>query len=192
MFLVTWPGGSWEATAMMAGAAVALYITTIWMALVFWTARDIHQRTRSLSTQLASTALVLFAFLPGHWLYLILRPRLTLADRYERSLEAEAVLLEIADRSSCPKCTRRVKDDFLVCPSCRAELKEPCVECSRPLNYSWIACPGCGRDKAPKEVAAAAATTLAPGPVLSLDPSPRQANQPASPLTQFSGGTPGS
>lgn len=157
MFLVEWPGGSWQATAQGVGFIFAMYIATLWIAMVFWTARDIHQRSRSSSVQLGSALLVLAFFLPGLWLYLILRPRLTLAARYERSLEAEAVLMELADRANCPECSRRVADDFLVCPSCTAKLKEPCVECARPLNFAWIACPGCGAEKEAREPIAAIA-----------------------------------
>ncbi|HEY8491905.1 MAG TPA: zinc ribbon domain-containing protein, partial [Dehalococcoidia bacterium] len=40
-----------------------------------------------------------------------------------------------------------VQDDFIVCPSCRTQLKEACVNCGRPLNYVWVACPYCATDR---------------------------------------------
>lgn len=155
MFLLEWPGGSWQATAQGVAFVFAMYIATMWIAMIFWTARDIHQRSRSFSVQLAATVLVLTLFLPGLWLYLILRPRLTLASRYERSLEAEAVLMELSDRATCPECSRRVQDDYLVCPSCMTALKVACVACSRPLNFAWVACPACGAEKQARQPVAA-------------------------------------
>lgn len=144
MFLVEWPGGSWQTTAALMAAVLGMYIAVFWASLVFWTVRDAHRRTENPVTQAASGLLVLAFFLPGHWLYLILRPRTTLAERFERSLEAEAVLQELQDRSNCPNCARRVQEDFVHCPTCRAQLKEPCTNCSRPLSFAWVVCPSCG------------------------------------------------
>ena len=156
MTLLEWPGGSWEATTTMVVAVFAAYVAFLWMALVFWTVRDIHQRTRDTAPQVISGLLVLFFFLPGHWLYLILRPRLTLAERYERTLEAEAVLQELSDRSACPRCGKRVKDDFVHCPSCRARLKRTCTTCQRPMDFAWVICPSCATEPRKRAVAVAA------------------------------------
>ncbi len=151
-----WPGGSWEATLRLVLTVIAVYYAIIWVALVFWVFRDIRQRTRDPVMQLISIVLVLGGSLPGHWIYLILRPRQTLTELYERSLEEEAILQDLDDQKACPACRRRVRDDFLVCPSCLAELKEPCEACGKPLDYAWLACPYCGHEKAP---------SLAPGPM---------------------------
>lgn len=151
MTLVSWPGGEWQATAKMAGAILAIYLAAIWITLVFWTYRDIRQRSRDPILQTVSVLLVLLFFLPGHWIYLILRPRYTLTELYERSLEEEALLQELEDQKACPTCKRRVLDDFLICPSCRTQLKEPCRSCQRPLSYAWVACPFCGLEKPPRE-----------------------------------------
>ena len=51
-------------------------------------------------------------------LYLILRPRETLAEIYERTLEEEALLQGIEERLGCPSCNRRIEDDYVVCPAC--------------------------------------------------------------------------
>lgn len=146
-----WPGGSWEATVRYLAAVILLYLAAVWVALVFWTYRDIRQRSRDPVIQTVAVLLVLLFFLPGHWVYLIVRPRYTLTELYERSLEEEALLQELEDQKACPTCRRRVQDDFLVCPSCRTQLKEPCRQCGRPLSYAWVACPYCGLEKAPRE-----------------------------------------
>lgn len=147
----SWPGGSWEATVRYLVAVLLLYLAAVWVALIFWTYRDIRQRTRDPVLQTVAVLLVLLFFLPGHWVYLIVRPRYTLVELYERSLEEEALLQELEDQKACPTCRRRVHDDFLVCPSCRTQLKEPCRQCGRPLSYAWVACPYCGLEKAPRE-----------------------------------------
>lgn len=151
MYLISWPGGSWEATVKGVVALISLYLAAVWLTLVFWTYRDIRQRTRDPIVQFVAVLLVLVFFLPGHWIYLILRPRYTLTELYERSLEEEALLQELEDQKACPTCKRRVHDDFLVCPSCRTQLKEPCRQCAKPLSYAWVACPYCGTEKPPRE-----------------------------------------
>lgn len=135
---------SWLTMAEVVGKGIALYVALVWAATAYWALRDIRRRSNDPFVQAAATALVTLAFLPGLWLYLILRPRVTLEERYERQLEAEAVLSELAERQSCPTCVRPVKDDYLVCPACRTRLKEPCDACGRALNRAWLACPGCG------------------------------------------------
>lgn len=151
MMLVSLPGGDWVATAKMVGLVLGLYLAAIWLTLIFWTYRDIRQRSRDPFLQTVSVLLVLLFFLPGHWIYLILRPRYTLTELYERSLEEEALLQELEDQKACPTCRRRVHDDYLICPSCRTQLKEPCRSCQRPLSYAWVACPYCGLEKPPRE-----------------------------------------
>jgi hypothetical protein len=164
VFLVEWIGGSWQATVQLIALVIGLYVGALWLALVYWTYRDISQRSHDLTTQAAATLLVLFFFLPGHWIYLVMRPRYTLVEKYERSLEEEAFLQELTSVKSCPGCSRRVKDDFVVCPQCATQLKEPCVACTKPLDFAWSACPYCAKDR-PRKVAEKPAAAMAPIPV---------------------------
>jgi RNA polymerase subunit RPABC4/transcription elongation factor Spt4 len=151
MFLISWPGGSWEETLKYAIVFAVIFLSAFWIAIVFWTYRDIRQRTRDPILQTVSVLLVLIFNFPGHWIYLIVRPRQTLTELYERSLEEEALLQELEDQKACPTCKRRVKDEYLVCPSCRTQLKEACRQCAKPLSYAWVACPYCGLEKPPRE-----------------------------------------
>jgi RNA polymerase subunit RPABC4/transcription elongation factor Spt4 len=80
---------------------------------------------------------------PGLLIYLLLRPRETLAEAYERSLEEEALLQEIEDKPVCPTCGIRVREDWQVCPSCHTRLKKACIQCHRLLELSWNICPHC-------------------------------------------------
>jgi hypothetical protein len=93
---------------------------------------------------------VLVFNLPGMFLYLILRPKDTIADRYDRQLEAEALLHEIQEQATCPSCRRRVEDAFVACPYCRSTLRMPCESCQKPLLARWVVCPYCGADRGPQ------------------------------------------
>lgn len=142
-----WPGGSWQNSAKILAAALITYIIVLWISAIIWVFRDIRERTRDPFFQAMAVFVVLVFNLPGLWLYLILRPQLTLAEAYARSLEEEALLQELEDQKACPNCRRRIADDFLVCPSCQTQLKEACIKCARPLSYSWNACPYCATPK---------------------------------------------
>lgn len=186
MFLVSWPGGSWEATAKYGGVFVAIFLGAFWVATIFWTYRDIRQRTRDPVLQTAAVLLVLVFNFPGHWIYLIVRPRYTLTELYERSLEEEALLQELEDQKACPTCRRRVKEEYLVCPSCRTQLKEACRQCSKPLSYAWVACPYCGLEKPPREgFGPKPVRGPVPRPVQSVPaPAPQPRAAPATPIAQ--------
>ncbi len=179
MFGVSW--SDFEGEVRLAAYVFVFYLFVLWLAIGFWTYRDIRQRSRDPFVQSAAVLLVLAFFLPGHWLYLILRPRYTLVELYERSLEEEALLQELEDQKSCPTCKRRVQDDFLMCPSCKTSLKEPCRSCQKPLSYAWVTCPYCGQEKPPREhmgarpVRAPARPVQAPAPVLASAPAQPQA-----------------
>ena len=140
---VSWPGGSWQDTAKLAGALVATYIVVLWVAALIWVYRDIRDRSRDPFYHAVAVFVVLVFNLPGLWLYLILRPKVTLGESYERTLEEEALLQELEDQKGCPTCHRRVLDEYIVCPTCTTQLKEPCPQCAKPLSYSWAACPFC-------------------------------------------------
>ncbi len=141
----------YEGAARLVAYVLVFYLGVLWLTIAFWTYRDIRQRSRDPIVQSAAVLLVLAFFLPGHWVYLILRPRHTLVELYERSLEEEALLQELEDQKSCPSCKRRVREEYLICPSCRTSLKESCRSCQKPLSYAWIACPFCGTEKPPRE-----------------------------------------
>jgi RNA polymerase subunit RPABC4/transcription elongation factor Spt4 len=126
--------------------ALGAYLFALYLGLVVWTARDVASRTRDWLVRVLHVLLVAVFNLPGLVLYIVLRPRETLADAYARALEEEALLQDIENQSSCPSCRRRVAQDFAVCPYCRASLKSRCPSCDRLLNQSWEVCPYCGHE----------------------------------------------
>jgi len=145
-------------------ALVGAYAAAFWFCLVVWTFRDIQKRSRDALVQVLATALVLLFNVPGLILYTILRPPETLAESYARSLEEESLIQDIEERQSCPSCKRRVQSDFVVCPTCRAQLKRPCSHCNHLLQLGWRVCPYCGEDVAPE----AAVGTPSPTPLRTL------------------------
>ena len=120
--------------------------------MTIWTFRDIRARSRDILAQILATILVIVLPIVGLVVYLMIRPRETLADAYERSLEQEALLQAIEEPEECPGCGQRVKGDYLYCPSCHTRLKKACSACNRPIHLSWSLCPYCGSSVTPQVV----------------------------------------
>jgi len=110
---------------------------------MIWTFRDIRARTRDVFAWLLATLLVLVTGPIGLLLYLLLRPRETLAQSYDRQLEEEALLRDITARRACPSCQAVTEPDWLICPQCHTQLRATCAECGRPLELNWKVCPYC-------------------------------------------------
>ncbi|RME44099.1 MAG: zinc ribbon domain-containing protein [Chloroflexi bacterium] len=138
-----------EVAALCFGAFMAAF----WISLVVWTFRDIRSRTHDIFFQLLSVLLVLVFNVLGLFLYLILRPKETLAERYERALAEEALLQDIEERPVCPSCGVRVASDFMLCPACHTQLKHHCDACGRLNELKWKVCPYCGHVHEPAEAA---------------------------------------
>jgi RNA polymerase subunit RPABC4/transcription elongation factor Spt4 len=127
----------------VAVACMTALLVAFWIGLVIWTFRDIRARTRDVFAWLLATVLVLVTGPIGLLLYLLLRPRETLAQSYDRQLEEEALLRDITTRRACPSCQAVTEADWLICPNCRTELRRTCEECGRPLELNWKVCPYC-------------------------------------------------
>lgn len=132
--------------------AVTVYagfiVIAFWLALVIWTFRDMRARSRDTLAQLGMALLVAVLTVPGLLIYLLLRPRETLGESYERSLEEEALLQEIEEKPKCPGCSQRVQDNWQACPHCHTRLKKPCIRCGNMLELSWQLCPYCATPQA--------------------------------------------
>ena len=126
--------------ATMATGAV---LAALWMGIVLWTLRDMRARSRDVLAQWAATAMVAVLNVFGLIIYLMLRPRETLAEAYERSLEEEALLQGIEDKPMCPGCGRPANSLWQICPHCHTRLKKPCINCNQLLDLPWTLCPYC-------------------------------------------------
>ena len=125
-------------------AFVGAFSLALWISLIIWTWRDVRQRSRDIFAIMLATLMVVIFGPLGLILYFLLRPPVTLAELYERSLEEEALLQDLEERPRCPGCSRQVKDEWLICPDCHTTLKKVCPSCRQGLNLNWNVCPFCG------------------------------------------------
>lgn len=143
------------------------YLFAVWVSMIIWTVRDIRSRSRDIFAQMLAVALVLIFNVAGLLLYFILRPRETLAEKYERELAEEAMLQDIEERQVCPVCRHKIMAEYLVCPNCHTKLHKKCEHCGRVLNLKWGVCPYCGQ---PQTVPAAPRVVVEPAPRPPLPP----------------------
>jgi hypothetical protein len=120
------------------------FFIALWISLVIWTFRDVRSRSRDVFAILLATLMVVIFGPLGLILYFLLRPSVTLAELYERSLEEEALLQDLEERPRCPGCSRQVDEAWIVCPDCHTTLKKICPSCQKGLHLRWNICPFCG------------------------------------------------
>jgi len=120
------------------------FLAALWLSLVLWTYRDIRRRARDPLARILAVLVTAVLFIPGIVIYLILRPTQTLEDEYQQTLEEEALLQSIEESLICPGCSRRIKDNWILCPSCHTKLKKSCQACGRLMELPWNLCPYCG------------------------------------------------
>ena len=68
----------------------------LYFSLLVWTARDVSARSRDGLVRLVAVALVLLLNAFGLLIYVLLRPRETIAERYERELVEEILVREVS------------------------------------------------------------------------------------------------
>ena len=124
-------------------AFAAAFMIALWVSMIIWTFRDVRSRSRDVFAILLATLMVVVFGPLGLLLYLLLRPRETLAEIYERSLEEEALLQDLEERAVCPGCRRKIETEWQVCPDCHTILKKTCLNCGQLLHLRWNICPYC-------------------------------------------------
>jgi RNA polymerase subunit RPABC4/transcription elongation factor Spt4 len=122
-----------------------LYLLALYLAQLFWVMRDAQQRTENLILPYLAALLAMLPVL-GLFLYLIVRPRETLGEAYERQLAEESLLAEAEQRLVCPTCKERVQEEYILCPTCRTRLKRMCPSCGKLIRPEWNICPYCAKD----------------------------------------------
>lgn len=125
---------------------IAIYLMLLWAASVLWTYRDIHSRSDDVLVQVLAVSLALLMPFAGVLLHMILRPRQTLTERYERTLEEEYLRRDLDEKYVCPHCQRSVEPEYILCPHCHTTLRRRCESCDRVLDLTWSLCPYCGDD----------------------------------------------
>ena len=135
-------------TILSTGCGVV--ITALVASMVIWTYHDMRSRSRDILATILATLMVAILPIIGFIVYLMIRPKETLADAYERSLEQEALLQAIEEPEICPGCGQRLKHTYLFCPTCHTKIKRACPQCQKPLDLSWSMCPYCGASVTPQ------------------------------------------
>ncbi len=130
-------------------AFLGAFLAALWLSLIIWTFRDIRSRSRDILAQILATLVVAILNLPGLLIYVMVRPRETLAEAYDRALEEEALLQSLEERELCPSCGVRTEPDWLLCPNCHTKLKKSCHYCGRAMHLRWTVCPYCGASDRP-------------------------------------------
>ena len=118
-------------------------MAALWLSLIFWTYRDIRSRTEDRFIQILAALVTAILGPFGILIYLLLRPQYTIDQKYQHTLEEEALLTEIEEQPLCPGCGGRTERNWLVCPSCHTHLGKACENCSNMLQLNWQICPYC-------------------------------------------------
>ena len=138
--------------ATVVGVVVAVlgaFFFAFWIAMGIWTFNDIRSRSRDWLAILLACILVLIFPIVGLVLYLMIRPKHTLAEVYDRALEEEALLREIEETLACATCGIPVKENWVYCPNCHNQLQHSCTNCKNLVRNEWEICVFCGAMQQP-------------------------------------------
>ena len=167
-----WNGFLSNPVVQLASQLIVIYVVLLWLGTAYWAFRDMQARTENPILPYFAAALIIFftplLFIFAVVLYLIVRPRESLAEVYERSLAEESLLAEVEKNELCPVCRDRVDSEWLVCPNCRTRLHRVCPSCNRLADPTWPLCAFCGTDfggesHRPSRRSAASAASHEPG-----------------------------
>ena len=116
----------------------------LWAGTVVWTINDIRARSWDVLAMILAAVLVILVPFAGLVVYILVRPRETLADTYNRALEEEALLREANVSFFCTGCSRPVRDTWVFCPHCQVQLLQACPACGHAVRPEWTVCAQCG------------------------------------------------
>jgi RNA polymerase subunit RPABC4/transcription elongation factor Spt4 len=125
-------------------AALGAFLFAFWIAMGIWTFNDVRARTRDWLVITLAVALVLIFPLIGLILYMMIRPKSTLAEVYDRALEEEALLRELEETMTCHQCGAPVNEAWVYCPNCHSQLQHSCPSCGKLARNEWEICVFCG------------------------------------------------
>ena len=115
-----------------------------WIVVLYWVWLDSGDRTTNKTTRIAYVFLVLFLFVVGLIIYLLIRPSQTIEEIYWADLERRYLKYETAELGDCPKCGTQLYPGFTFCPNCRYVLKMKCSNCELEMDKQYKYCPSCG------------------------------------------------
>ena len=133
--------------ATIVGIVVAIFgafLFAFWVSMGIWTFNDIRSRSRDWLAILLACLLVLVFPIVGLILYMMIRPKDTLAAVYDRALEEEALLRELESTTTCHDCGAPIKEEWVYCPTCHTQLQHSCSSCGNLVRTEWDICVRCG------------------------------------------------
>ncbi len=136
--------------ATVIGIFVAMFgafLFAFWLAMGIWTFNDIRSRTRDWLAIGLACLLVLVFPVAGLILYLMIRPKETLGEVYDRALEEEALLRELEETFACHSCGVPVREAWVYCPNCHHQLQFNCRNCGSLIRQEWDICVYCGTEQ---------------------------------------------
>jgi hypothetical protein len=127
------------------GVVAGLYGLALWMALAYWALKDARARSDNPSLHLFALFVNLLLPVLGLFVYLLVRPSTTIADRQAMALEAEVLAGPPEENPfrPCPACSREVERDWVACPYCHTRFAKRCPSCRNAVRLGWSLCPYC-------------------------------------------------
>jgi RNA polymerase subunit RPABC4/transcription elongation factor Spt4 len=133
-------------------AMLGAFLFAFWVAMGIWAFNDIRARSRDWLAILLACVLVLVFPILGWVLYLMIRPKQTLAEVYDRALEEEALLRELEETVACQTCGAPAQEAWVYCPNCHAQLQHSCPACGKLVRNEWEICVFCGAEQVAVDV----------------------------------------
>ncbi len=128
---------------------LVMYVVAFWLSLSYWAFRDARERSGNILFHMFATAISLLLPIFGLFIYLMVRPSLTMAERRALELETQA-LSEVPEgmvqTRACPGCGQTIESDFVLCPYCHTQFGKRCTRCSKIIKLGWSVCPYCGEE----------------------------------------------
>ncbi len=123
---------------------IGAMVFALWAGTIIWTFNDMRARSWDWAAILLAALLVALVPFVGLVVYLLVRPKESLADTYDRALEEEALLRDMDTAWKCSQCSMQVKEEWIYCPQCRTTLQYSCRACGHNIRTDWQHCAFCG------------------------------------------------
>lgn len=122
---------------------VLILLTLQWLFVVVWIWIDAKRRYTKLWMIIFMTMIGMVPLI-GLFLYLILRNKYSLDERYYIDLEKKALFSESLSVMECYKCKHINENENSFCTYCGAQLRKDCPKCKNSVTYFSLFCSQCG------------------------------------------------
>ncbi len=106
---------------------VIFYLLAFWLSLSYWAFRDARERSNSVVFHVFATGLSLVLPIFGLFIYMIIRPPLTMAERRALELETQALSEPggpARELRPCPSCGEPIDSQYVLCPHCKTQFSK--------------------------------------------------------------------